>query len=66
MSSLNDNITGLHQNVGIVVIFSISCNSCAFASSPNLLSPHSPHSPSPKEKSPKALLSPQSGEGQDN
>ena len=38
MSSLNDNITGLHQNVGIVVIFSISCNSCAFASSPNLLS----------------------------
>ena len=70
MSSLNDNITGLHQNVGIVVIFLFLAILVLLHPLQifflHFLSPHSPHSPSPKEKSPKALLSPQSGERQDN
>merc|ERR1712180_504684 len=39
MSSLNDNITGLHQNVGIVVFFLfLAILVLLLASSPNLLS----------------------------
>ena len=70
MSSLNDNITGLHQNVGIVVIFLFLAILVLLHPLQifflHFLSPHSPHSPSPKEKSPEVLLSPQSGKRQDN